>query len=72
MMRVLNEGILVRKLTWTGLSHTSHRPQFARQAVICGKRIRSGDEVTEDVKYTVQIGTRKATYATVSLWRKVI
>jgi hypothetical protein len=44
----------------TGLSHPPHCPQFARQSVICGKRIRSDDQTIEEVKYNIKIGTRRA------------
>jgi len=58
--------------TWTGVSLPPHSSQFARQAVICGERIRSDDEATEVVKYRIQIAKREAIDSTVSLWRKVI
>jgi hypothetical protein len=59
-------------LAGTGLSYPPHSPQFASQAVICGKKNWSDDKAIEEVKYKIQIGTRRAIDAPVSRWRKVI
>lgn len=69
-MDVLNKGMLL-KVGMDGSSSSTTPPTICPPSWHLWKKFQSDDEVTEEVKYNIQIGIRKKTDALVSRWDKV-